>query len=434
MNNIVAIVGRPNVGKSTLFNRLTESRDAIVDETSGVTRDRHYGRCEWNGKEFSVIDTGGYVSNSDDVFESEINRQVQLAIDESDMIIFLVDVTTGITYLDEAVAALLRRTKKKIFLVVNKVDNNSQRDDANEFYNLGLGDPMCLSSLSGSGTGEILDEIAKMIPDDKTELDENVPKIAIVGRPNVGKSSLINTLIGQDRNIVTPIAGTTRDSIHTRYNKYNHDFILIDTAGLRKKTKVRDNVEFYSVMRSVKTIESADICLLMIDATSGIESQDMNIFRLIHTNSKGIVIVVNKWDLVEKTTNTMNEYMKVIKERIEPFVDIPILFISATTKQRVFDVLETALAVYQNMTRKIPTSELNDYLLPLIKEFNPPAVRGNYVQVKYVTQLPTKIPSFAFFCNHPKDLQEPYRRFLENKMRERFEFTGVPIRIFFRQK
>jgi GTPase len=431
---IIAIVGRPNVGKSTLFNRLTETRDAIVDETSGTTRDRHYGRGDWNGKDFSVIDTGGYVSNSEDVFESEINKQVQLAIEESDCIVFMVDVTTGVTSHDEAVAKLLRKSKKKIILVVNKVDNHQLMQDANEFYSLGFGEPFCISSMSGSGTGELLDKLTESFEIESKE-EDNIPRIAIVGRPNVGKSSLINTLIGEERNIVTPVAGTTRDSVHTRYTKFNHDFILIDTAGLRKKAKVHNDVEFYSVMRSVRAIESANICLLLIDATEGIDQQDLSIFRLIVTNKKGCIILVNKWDLVEKKDNkTHDDYMKVVRERIAPFDDVPVLFISAITKQRVFNVLEMVQTVYQNMQKKISTSELNEFLQEAMAHYPPPSLNGKNVNIKYGTQLPTKVPSFALFANHPKYIGESYKRYLENQLREKFNFKGVPINIFFRQK
>jgi len=434
MSGIIAIVGRPNVGKSTLFNRLTETRDAIVNETSGTTRDRHYGKGEWNGKEFSIIDTGGYVSNSDDLFESEINKQVQLAIDEADCIIFLVDNTTGVTAPDDAVAAILRRTKKKVVLVVNKVDNFDQIQDSNDFYSLGFGDPMCISSMSGSGTGDMLDLVTAEFEVEQEKEESLIPKIAIVGRPNVGKSSLINALIGEERNIVTPIAGTTRDSVHTHYRKFNHDFILIDTAGLRKKGKVHDDVEFYSVMRSIKAIESANICLLMIDATTGIESQDMQIFRLIETNKKGCIILVNKWDLVEKDNKTHDEWLEVVKKRIAPFDDVPILFISATTKQRVFNVLETVQAVNENMQKKITTSQLNEFLQEAMAHYPPPSLNGKQVTIKYATQLPTKIPSFAMFANHPQYIKEPYRRYLENQLREKYNFHGAPINIFFRQK
>jgi GTP-binding protein len=434
MSKIVAIVGRPNVGKSTLFNRLTESRAAIVDEESGVTRDRHYGRATWNGVDFSVIDTGGYVTNSDDVFEGEINKQVLLAIEEADVIVFLVDVLSGITDLDESVSNMLRRTKKTVVLVVNKVDNNDRRMDAAEFYSLGLGDFFTISSSNGSGTGDMLDEIVRSLPETAVEPLEEYPKYAIVGRPNVGKSTLINTLMGEERNIVTPVAGTTRDSIYTLYNKYQHKFYLVDTAGLRKKAKVNEDLEFYSTLRSVRAIESSDICLLLIDATRGLESQDLNIMYLILKNSKGLVVLVNKWDLVEKETNTIKKLEKEIRERTAPFIDYPILFISAVSKQRIHKVLDTAIEVYNNRTKKVPTSALNEVMLKAIENNPPPSVKGKYIKIKYATQLPTHSPSFAFFCNLPQYLKEPYRRYLENRLRENFDFHGVPIKIFFRKK
>lgn len=434
MSSIVAIVGRPNVGKSTLFNRLTESRAAIVDEESGVTRDRHYGKVVWNGVEFSVIDTGGYITNSDDVYKEEINRQVLIAIEESDLIIFLVDVISGITDLDESVTNLLRRTNKEVVLVVNKVDNNDRRLDATEFYNLGLGDYFAISSTNGSGTGEMLDEVVKKLPEKKEDELEQIPRYAIVGRPNVGKSTLINSLLGEDRNIVTPIAGTTRDSIYTRYNKYHHNFFLVDTAGLRKRGKVHEDVEFYSVLRSIRAIENSDVCLLLLDATRGIESQDLNIMSLIIKNNKGLVMLVNKWDLAEKESNTPKKLEAEIKKRTAPFTDYPILFISAINKQRIHKVLETANNVYSNRTMKIPTSSLNDYMLQIIENNQPPATKGKYIRIKYVTQLPTHSPSFAFFCNLPQYIKESYSRYLENRLREKFNFTGVPIRIFFRKK
>jgi GTPase len=435
MNNIVAIVGRPNVGKSTLFNRLTQSRDAIIHESSGVTRDRNYGTVNWNGHDFSIIDTGGYVVNSDDIFEEEIRKQATLAMDEADSIIFLVDVVSGITDLDDAVASMLRKSKKKVFLVVNKVDNNERYYDANVFYGLGLGDIYPVSSLTGSGTGDLLDKVVESFPPEPEEKEElNIPKFAIVGRPNVGKSSLINTLIGEERNIVTPISGTTRDSIHTRYNKFGHDFIVIDTAGLRKKSKVTENIEFYSVMRSIRSIEDADVCLLLIDATLGIEAQDINIFHLIEKNKKGVVILVNKWDLVEKDHKTTERYVAAIKERIAPFVDVPIIFTSAITKQRVFKVLETAMEVYENRKRIIPTSKLNEVMLEAIESYAPPSVKGKFVKIKFVNQLPTQTPSFAFFCNLPQYVKEPYKRYLENRLRENYNFKGVPVQIYMRQK
>jgi GTP-binding protein len=434
MSRIVAIVGRPNVGKSTLFNRLTDSREAIVDEVSGVTRDRNYGVSHWNGMDFSVIDTGGYVQNSDDIFEEEINKQVLLAIEESDLILFMVDVTCGIHELDTSVASLLRRVDKKVLLVVNKVDNGERLMDANEFYNLGLGDYFPLSSMNGSGTGELLDEVVKNLPAEEPGSMPELPRIAIVGRPNVGKSSLVNSLLGEERNIVTPVAGTTRDSIYTRYNKFQHDFLLVDTAGLRKKGKVSEDIEFYSVMRAVRTIENSDICLLLIDATRGIEAQDLNIMSLIQKNNKGMIVLVNKWDLIEKDNNTTIRVESDIREKTAPFTDYPILFISATNKQRIHKVLELVEQVNQNRNRKISTSELNEVMLQVVKNNPPPALKGKYVKIKYVTQLPIYTPAFAFFCNLPQYVKDPYKRYLENRMREKFEFTGVPIRIFFRKK
>jgi len=434
MGNIVAIVGRPNVGKSTLFNRLTESKEAIVDEISGVTRDRHYGRSEWNGREFSVIDTGGYVTNSEDIFEEEIRKQVLLAIDEANLILFVVDVLSGITDLDEAVAGMLRKIDKPVMLAVNKVDNNERRYDANVFYKLGLGEINPISSINGSGTGDLLDVLVEHFTKDKDREEEGVPRFAIVGRPNVGKSTLINTLIGEERNIVTPIAGTTRDSILTRYSKFNHDFFLIDTAGLRKKGKVSEDLEFYSVLRSIRAIETADVCMLLVDAERGIEGQDVNILHLIIRNRKGVVLLVNKWDLVEKDTNTLKGFEKIIREKCAPFQDFPVIFISAINKQRVFRVLETAMEVFQNRTQKIQTSALNKYMLEAIEQHPPPAHKGKYIRIKYVTQLPTHAPSFAFYANLPQYIREPYKRYLENRMREKFKLTGVPIQIFFREK
>jgi len=435
MSNIVAIVGRPNVGKSTLFNRLTGRKDAIVDETSGVTRDRHYGLVEWQGREFTVIDTGGYVTNSDDIFEEEIRKQVILAIDEADVIMFLVDVYNGITDLDEGVTAILRRSRKKVILVVNKVDNLDRQYDSQIFYKLGLGDFFTISSMSGSGTGDLLDKVIEFLPPEPIRQDDaGIPHIAIVGRPNVGKSSLVNALLGEERNIVTPIAGTTRDSIHTRYRKFNHDFYIIDTAGVRKKTKVEEDLEFYSVMRAIRSIEDSDVCLLLLDATRGIEAQDLNIFQLIQKNRKGIVILVNKWDLIEKDTNSTKEYEKRILERIAPYTDIPIIFTSTITKQRLQKVLDTAVEVAQNRKQRITTSKLNDLMLQEIEKNPPPALKGKYVKIKYVTQLPTGTPQFAFFCNLPQYVKEPYKRFIENRMREHFNFTGVPIQIYFREK
>ncbi|HEX2922184.1 MAG TPA: ribosome biogenesis GTPase Der [Bacteroidales bacterium] len=434
MSHIVAIVGRPNVGKSTLFNRLTSTREAIVDETSGVTRDRNYGTANWNGVDFSVIDTGGYVQNSDDIFEEEINKQVLLAIDEADIILFMVDVTTGVHPLDEAVASMLRRVNKKIVVVVNKVDNNERLADATEFYNLGLGEYFSLSSINGSGTGELLDEVVKNLPAEVVSEMPELPRIAIVGRPNVGKSSLVNSLLGEERNIVTPIAGTTRDSIYTRYNKFQQDFLLVDTAGLRKKGKVSEDIEFYSVMRAVKAIENCDICLLLLDATRGLEAQDMNIFSLIQKNNKGLIILVNKWDLVEKESNTSKRLEQEIKEKTAPFTDYPVLFISAINKQRIHKILELIAEVNENRNRKISTSELNEVMLEVINNNPPPSLKGKYVKIKYVTQLPLYTPAFAFFCNLPQYVKDPYKRFIENRMREKFNFTGVPIRIFFRKK
>jgi GTP-binding protein len=435
MGNIVAIVGRPNVGKSTFFNRLTETRQAIVNEESGVTRDRHYGNVFWNGQDFSIIDTGGYVSNSDDIFEEEIRKQVILAMEEADVVVFLVDVISGITDLDQTVAEMLRKIKKPVLLVVNKVDNANRLYDASVFYGLGLGDYFALSSINGSGTGDMLDQLTSMF-DKKVEEEEEeeIPKIAVVGRPNVGKSSLVNALIGEERNIVTPISGTTRDSIHTRYNKFNHDFYLVDTAGLRKKGKVKEDLEFYSVMRSVRAIEHADVCLLLIDATIGIEAQDVNIFHLIERNWKGVVVLVNKWDLVDKETQTIKQFEARIKERLEPFVDVPILFISALTKQRIHKALELAIEVFTNRQVRIPTPKLNEVMLKVIEENHPPAIKGKFIRIKYVTQLPTHAPAFAFYCNLPQYIREPYKRYLENQIRKHFKFTGVPIRIFMRKK
>ncbi|MBN1144737.1 MAG: ribosome biogenesis GTPase Der [Bacteroidales bacterium] len=434
MSNIVAIVGRPNVGKSTLFNRLIEKREAIVHETSGVTRDRHYGKSIWNGVEFSVIDTGGYVEGSDDVFEEEIRKQVLLAIEEADLLVFLVDVREGITEMDKTVASILRRGSKKVFLVVNKVDNNMQQYEADVFYGLGFGDLYKLSSINGSGTGELLDDLVASFSGEPVEELPDLPRIAVVGRPNVGKSTLINALLGEERHIVTSVAGTTRDSIFTRYNKYNYDFFLVDTAGIRKKGKVTENIEFYSVMRSIRTIESSDVCLLMIDAASGIESQDLSILNVIHRNNKGLVILVNKWDSLEKKTNTARDYEKIILEKIAPFRDVPVVFISALNKVRIHKVMEKAMEVHSNRIRKIPTSVLNDVMLKVIEDYQPPAIKGKYVKIKYVTQLPTHAPAFAFFCNFPQYVKEPYKRYLENQIRQHFVFTGVPIQIFMREK
>ena len=434
MNRIVAIVGRPNVGKSTLFNRFTESRQAIVDEISGVTRDRHYGKVEWNGQFFSIIDTGGYVNDSDDIFESEINKQVEIAIEEAALILFMVDVTAGVTDLDMSVANMLRKSGKNVIPVVNKVDNNSRLLEAAEFYKMGLGDYFPVSSVNGSGTGDLLDKIVNSLPEEKAEQEELLPRIAVVGRPNVGKSSLLNSLLGENRNIVTPVAGTTRDSVLIRYKKFGHDFFLIDTAGLRKKSRVYEDVEFYSTLRAVKAIENSDICLLMIDATTGIESQDLKIMNIILSNNKGLVLLVNKWDLAEKDSNSASKIEKKIKDKTQPFTDYPVLFISAINKQRIHRVINEALQVYNNRIRKIPTSALNNYLLPLLDKNPPPATKGKYIKIKYVSQLPTFYPSFAFFCNHPQYIREPYRRYLENRLREKFVFTGVPLKIYFRKK
>ncbi|MBO7495310.1 MAG: ribosome biogenesis GTPase Der [Salinivirgaceae bacterium] len=435
MSNIVAIVGRPNVGKSTLFNRMVESRQAITDATAGVTRDRHYGKCEWGGLEFSVIDTGGYVTNSDDIFEGEIRKQVKLAVDEADVILFLTDVTGGVTDLDDDVAELLRKSRKPVVVGVNKVDNVDRQYLTGEFYSLGLGEIYAISAVSGSGTGDLLDAIvAKFDRNKPVEEERNLPNIAVVGRPNAGKSSFINALLEQDRNIVTDIAGTTRDSINTVYNKFGFEFNIIDTAGLRKKNKVEENLEFYSVMRAIRTIEESDVCFLIIDATLGLESQDLNIFSLIVKNRKGVVLLVNKWDLIEKEKNTMEEYEAAIKAKLAPFNDVPILFISALTKQRVFKAVETAMQVYRNRKQKISTAKLNEVMLAAIDNYPPPTVKGKYIRIKYVTQLPTPSPQFAFFCNLPQYIRDPYRRYLENKMRESFDLQGVPVQIYFREK
>ncbi|MDR1172296.1 MAG: ribosome biogenesis GTPase Der [Bacteroidales bacterium] len=436
MGNIAAIIGRPNVGKSTLFNRLTGRKAAIVDEQAGVTRDRHYGKVEWNGQEFSVIDTGGYVTNSDDIFEEEIRKQVMLAIEEADLILFLVDVTCGITDLEEGIADILHRTNKKILLVVNKVDTSERQYDAAVFYGLGLGDYFTISSINGSGTGDLLDAILERFPEKEQtpgEQDE-LPRVTIVGRPNVGKSSLINALTEEDRNIVTPLAGTTRDTIDTLYNKYGHLFYLVDTAGLRKKTKVNEDIEFYSIMRAIRAIENSDVCLLMIDATQGIEAQDLNIFRLIQRNRKGVVILANKWDLIEKDTHTAKQYEEAIRSRIAPFTDVPIIFTSVLTRQRIKKVLDIAMETYQNRTKRIPTHKLNEVMLRVIDAYHPPAIKGKQIKIKYVTQLPTLAPSFVFFCNLPQYIRDPYKRYLENKLRENFDFSGVPIQLFFRNK
>jgi GTPase len=435
MSYIVAIVGRPNVGKSTLFNRLCGERKAIVDELPGVTRDRHYGKSDWNGKEFSLIDTGGYIANSDDVFEDEIRKQVLLAMEEADSVLFVVDVMNGITDLDETIAAMLRKNRKKTLVVVNKVDNSQRFFEANVFYGLGLGEIFPVSAMNGSGTGELLDELVKeyTVPDDQAARDD-IPKFTIVGRPNVGKSSLTNALLGEERNIVTPVPGTTRDSIHSYYNKFGKEFLLIDTAGLRKKGKAMENVEFYSIMRSVRAIEDSDVCLLMLDATRGMEAQDVNIFKLIVRNKKGVLILVNKWDLMEKVTNSVEEFTAVIRERISPFEDVPVIFISARTKQRIHKTLETAVDIYERRKQKITTSRLNEILRNAVDQHHPPAIKGKYIKINYVTQLPVPTPSFVFFCNLPQYIRDPYKRYLENRIRENFNFSGVPLQLFFRKK
>ncbi|WLD23544.1 ribosome biogenesis GTPase Der [Flavobacterium dauae] len=436
MNNIVAIVGRPNVGKSTFFNRLIQRREAIVDAVSGVTRDRNYGKSEWNGKEFSVIDTGGYIKGSDDIFEGEIRKQVELAIDEADAIVFLVDVEEGITPMDDEVAKLLRKVTKPVLLVVNKVDNAKREQDAFEFYNLGLGEYVTMSGMSGSGTGEVLDKIVEILPElpEVEEVKDELPRFAVVGRPNAGKSSFINALIGEDRFVVTDIAGTTRDAIDTKYNRFGFEFNLVDTAGIRRKAKVKEDLEFYSVMRSVRAIEHADVCILVIDATRGFEGQDQSIFWLAEKNRKGIVILVNKWDLVEKDTMTSYDYEKKIREEIAPFTDVPILFVSALTKQRLLKALETAVEVYENRKQRISTSKFNETMLPIIEHNPPPAIKGKYIKIKYCMQLPTPVPQFVFFANLPQYIKDPYKRYVENKLREIYNFEGVPIEIYFRQK
>ena len=437
MANLVAIVGRPNVGKSTLFNRLTKTRQAIVSDEAGTTRDRQYGKCDWNGKEFSVVDTGGWVVNSDDIFEEEIRKQVLIATEEADLIIFLVDIMTGVTDLDMDVANILRRTKIPVILAANKTDNNTLIYNAAEFYKLGLGDPMCISSATGSGTGDLLDEVLNKMTDKGGELlEEGIPRFAVVGRPNAGKSSIINAFIGEDRNIVTEIAGTTRDSIYTRYDKFGFDFYLVDPSGIRRKNQVTEHLEFYSVMRSIRAIENSDVCILMIDATRGIEAQDMNIFQLIQKNNKSLVVVVNKWDLVEnKDQKVMDTFENAIRNRMAPFTDFPIVFASALTKQRIFKVLETAKDVYKNRKIKIGTTKLNEMMLPLIEAYPPPSIKGKYIKIKYCSQLPnTQIPSFVFYANLPQYIKEPYKRFLENKIRSNWTLTGSPINIFIRQK
>ena len=433
---LVAIVGRPNVGKSTLFNRLVGMRQAIVDETAGVTRDRHYGKCEWCGREFSVVDTGGYTSNSDDVFEEAIRRQVGIAIEEADVVLFMCEAATGITDYDAEIADLLRRSKKPVVLCVNKVDSGEKMYDSYQFYSLGLGEVFSISAANGSGTGDLLDAVVAALPEEEQTEDPyaGLPRIAIVGKPNVGKSSLTNALLGQERNIVTPVAGTTRDAIETYYNKFGHEFMLVDTAGIRRKTKVHEDLEFYSVMRSIRAIEHADICILMIDATTGMEAQDMNIFNLIVKNRKGCVVVVNKWDLFIKDSNTLRDYSAALKERLAPFNDIPIVFTSVVKMQRIQDVLDAATQVYANYSQKIPTARLNEALLPVIEETPPPAWKGKYVKVKYITQLPTAFPAFAFFCNLPQYIKDPYKRFLENQLRKNFNLTGCPVQIYCRQK
>ncbi len=434
MSNIVAIVGRPNVGKSTLFNRLTEKREAIVDSIAGVTRDRIYGRAEWTGREFSIIDTGGYITGSEDIFEGEIRKQVEIAVEEAQVILFVVDAELGVTGMDKEVAALLRKSRKKVLLVANKVDNAMRQTMSAEFYTLGLGEIYNISAINGSGTGELLDDLVKALPEEEDEEELDLPRIAVIGRPNVGKSSFINTLTGEERNIVTDIAGTTRDAINTRYKLYGKDFLLVDTAGLRKKTKVHENLEFYSVMRSVRAIESADVCLLMIDADRGFEGQDLSIFSLVEKNRKGVVVLVNKWDLIEKDTQTADKFRKYILKKLEPFTDLPVLFISVLNKQRIFQAIEEAMRVYERRKSKVSTSKLNDIMLPIIESNPPPAIKGKYIKIKFCTQLPTTTPAFAFFANLPQYVKEPYKRFLENKLRENFDFKGVPVQVYLRKK
>jgi GTP-binding protein len=434
MGNIVAIVGRPNVGKSTLFNRLVESREAITDPTAGTTRDRHYGKCEWNGVVFSVIDTGGYVEGSEDVFESEIRKQVSLAIDEADSILFLVDVHGGVTAMDEAIAGMLRRANKPVVLAANKVDDHSRQYEAAEFYALGLGEPHTLAAVSGAGTGDLLDALLKTFTKPTEEPEADIPRIAIVGKPNVGKSSLVNALLGREQNIVTPVAGTTRDPINTRWNVFGHDVMLLDTAGIRRKAKVEEDIEFYSVIRSVRAIEESDVCLLMIDAQEGVQQQDLHILNIILKNGKGLVVLVNKWDLIEKETNTMKAFEAAVKERMEPFTDVPVLFVSVLEKQRLLKAMELAMQVNEDRKRRIPTRQLNDVLLPIIERQPPPMYKGKQVTIKFITQLPTYVPTFVFFCNLPQYIKPSYERFLENRLREHWRFTGVPIRLFFRKK
>jgi GTP-binding protein len=436
MSNIVAIVGRPNVGKSTLFNRLTESRDAIVKEISGVTRDRLYGKGEWNGYQFSVIDTGGYATTKEDIFEGEIRKQVEIAIQEASVIVFMVDVTTGIVEMDEIVAQLLRKSHKKVFIAANKVDNNDRIGLSSEFYSFGLGDVFDLSATNGSGTGDLLDAIVECFnkEDDSIREEDSLPRIAIVGRPNVGKSSMVNALTGQERNIVTDISGTTRDAIHTRYKAYGFDFLLIDTAGIRKKAKVTEDIEYYSVLRSVRTIENSDVCLFMIDAAEGIQKQDLSIYYIIEKNSKGVVVIVNKWDLVEKDQNTMLKFEEQLRNQLAPFNDVPIIFTSTLSKQRIHKALEKSMEVFENRVRKIPTKELNDVMLDIINATPPPAMKGKYIRIKFVQMLPTHAPTFAFYCNLPQYIPDSYKRFLENRLREKFNFEGVPLKLFFRKK
>ncbi len=435
MNSLVAIVGRPNVGKSTLFNRLTESRDAIVDPISGVTRDRKYGKVIWTDKEFSVIDTGGYTSNSEDVFENEIREQVNISVEEAAVILFMVDVMTGITDLDQEMADLLRRSKKKVLLVANKVDTSNKELQAAEFYSLGIGDNVhCISANNGYGTGELLDEIIRILPDNPEEPENNIPKIAVVGRPNVGKSTLINALLGEKRNIVSDVAGTTRDSVHTRYNAFGLDIELVDTAGMRKRSKIDDQIEYYSTVRTIKAIDQADVCLLLVESPEGITKQDLSIYYQIVDSYRGVVVLANKWDLVEKDHATHDQFKREILERLEPFTDVPLIFTSGLTRQRVLQALEAAVNVYHNRNRKVPTSQLNNFLLPIINENPPPATKGKYVQIKYIAQIPSQVPTFAFFCNLPQYIKDPYKRFLENKLRAEFDFTGTPIRLFFREK
>lgn len=436
MGNIISIVGRPNVGKSTLFNRLTKSRHAIVDSTSGVTRDRHYGKVEWNGRDFSIIDTGGYVTGSDDIFESEIRKQAKIAIEESDVVIFMVDVTAGITGMDQDIAQILRKSETKVLVVANKVDNNDRLPQASEFYGLGMGEIYSISSINGKGTGDLLDEVVLSLkPHGSEEETGDIPRFAVVGRPNVGKSSFVNALIGEDRNIVTDIAGTTRDAIDTHYTAFGHDFILVDTAGVRKKGKVHEDLEFYSVMRSVRAIENCDVVILLIEALEGMNAQDMNIFHLAERNSKGVIILVNKWDTIDsKETNTIKEYTKKIHEKIAPFTDVPIIFTSVLNKQRLLKALESAVEVYKNRTRRISTSKMNTFMQKATQASPPPSTKGKYIKIKYAMQLPTHAPAFAFFCNLPQYVKEPYKRYMENRLREEFVFTGVPIKIFFRKK